>query len=112
MVSVLNKKAFKLPRVEKEKFIRLLNLGLNYDRAQGVFNIKSYNNLEKLVDTIAGILNTDIVFLQNCIRCGKDFACGDCKYGELCSTKNLPLSCVCPQCLRDRKQFEEYLQKF
>ncbi|MCX6644039.1 MAG: hypothetical protein ABSB10_06020 [Candidatus Bathyarchaeia archaeon] len=112
MVTVLNKKAFKLPRVEKEKFILLLRLGLEYNREQGVFSISSYNNIEKLMDTIASILNTEVVFLQNCTRCGKDFSCGDCKYNELCTTKNLPLSCVCPQCLRDRKQFEEYLEKF
>jgi len=111
-VTVLNKKAFKLPRVEKEKFILLLRLGLEYNREQGVFSISSYNNIEKLMDTIASILNTEVVFLQNCTRCGKDFSCGDCKYNELCTTKNLPLSCVCPQCLRDRKQFEEYLEKF
>ena len=112
MVTVLNKKAFKLPRVEKEKFILLLRLGLEYNREQGVFSISSYNNIEKLMDTIASILNTEVVFLQSCTRCGKDFSCGDCKYNELCTTKNLPFSCVCPQCLRDRKQFEEYLEKF
>jgi hypothetical protein len=112
MVTVLNKKAFKLPRVEKEKFILLLRLGLEYNREQGVFSISSYNNIEKLMDTIASILNTEVVFLQNCTRCGKDFSCGGCKYNELCTTKNLPFSCVCPQCLRDRKQFEEYLEKF
>jgi hypothetical protein len=112
MVAVLNKKAFKLPRVEKEKFILLIRLGLDYNREQGVFSIKSCNNIEKLMDTIAGILNSEIVFLQSCARCGKDFPCSDCKYNDLCTTKDLPFSCVCPQCLRDRKQFEEYLEKF
>jgi hypothetical protein len=112
MVAVLNKKAFKLPRVEKEKFILLMRLGLEYNREQGVFSISSYNNIEKLMDTIGSILNTEVVFLQSCTRCGKDFPCGDCKYTDLCTTKNLPFSCVCPQCLRDRKQFEEYLEKF
>ena len=112
MGTVLNKKAFKLPRVEKEKFILLLHLGCEYNRELGVFSIKSYNNIEKLMDTIGGILNTEVVFLQSCTRCGKDFACGDCKYDELCTTKNLPFGCVCPQCLRDRKQFEQYLEGF
>jgi hypothetical protein len=112
MVAVLSKKAFKLPRVEKEKFILLIRLGLDYNREQGVFSIKSYNNIEKLTDTIASILNSEVVFLQSCTRCGKDFGCSDCKYNESCATKDLPFSCVCPQCLRDRKQFEDYLQKF
>jgi hypothetical protein len=105
MVVVLSKKAFKLPRVEKEKFILLIRLGLDYNREQGVFSIKSYNNIEKLTDTIASILNGEVVFLQSCSRCGKDFPCSDCKYNELCTTKDLPFSCVCPQCLRDGKQF-------
>ena len=112
MVTVLNKKAFKLPRVEKEKFLLLMRLGLDYNREAGVFSIKSCNDIEKLMDTITGILGTEVMFLQTCTRCGKDFPCGDCKYNELCTTKNLPFSCVCPQCLRDRKRFEEYLSKF
>jgi len=112
LVAVLNQKAFKLPRVEKEKFILLMHLGLDYNHEQGVFSIKSCNNIEKLMDTMASILGTEVVFLQSCIRCGKAFPCTDCKYNKLCTTKNLPLSCVCPQCLRERKQFEEHLQKF
>jgi hypothetical protein len=100
MAVVLSKKAFKLPRVEKEKFILLIRLGLDYNREQGVFSIKSYNNIEKLADTIEGILNSEVVFLQSCTRCGKDFACSDCKYNEVCTTKDLPFSCVCHQCLR------------
>ncbi len=109
---VLNKKAFKLPRVEKDKFVTLMHLGCDYNRDQGVFSIKSYNNIEKLMETISGILDNEVIFLQSCTRCGKDFACGECKYDELCTTKNLPFSCVCPQCLRDRKHFEQYLEKF
>jgi hypothetical protein len=112
MVAVLNKKAFKLPRVEKEKFVSLMHLGLDYNRETGVFSIKSCNDIEKLMDAITGILGCEVVFLQTCTRCGKDFPCGGCKYDELCSTKNLPFSCVCPQCLRDRKQFEQYLGSF
>ena len=70
---VLNKNAFKLPRVEKEKFVNLLRLGLEYNRDKNVYLIKSYNNIEKLMDTISSILGVEVVFLQNCIRCGKDF---------------------------------------
>ena len=111
-MAVLNPKAFNLPRVEKEKFILLMHLGLNYDHEQGVFSVKDCNNIEKLMDTLAGILGTEVVFLQTCARCGKTFPCSDCKYSDLCATRNLPFSCVCPQCLRDRKHFEEYLAKF
>lgn len=100
-MAVLNKKAFKLPRVEKEKFFLLLRLGLEYNREQGAFSISSYNNIEKLVDAISGILNEEVKFLQNCIICGRDFPCQDCKYYEACATKDLPFSCVCPRCLKE-----------
>lgn len=102
----LNKKAFKLPRVEKEKFILLLRLGLNYDRIQGAYSVNNYNNIERLTETIANILNVDDVrFTQTCSFCDKDYSCNDCKYKELCSTKNLPFPCVCPQCLKEGKTF-------
>ncbi len=101
---VLNKKAFKLPRVEKEKFMLLINSGLCYNREQCLYSIKNYNDIENLIDIIIGILNTEVIFLQSCTRCEKDFACVHCKYDKLCTTKNLPFGCVCPQCLMDRKQ--------
>jgi len=112
MVAVLNPKGFKLPRVEKEKFVLLIHLGLDYNREQCLYSIKNYNKIEKLLETIGSILNTEVTFLQTCTRCEKDFPCSDCSYIDLCTTKNLPFSCVCPHCLRDRKHFEEYLEKF
>ena len=72
MVVVLNPKGFKLPRVEKEKFILLIHLGLGYNRELGLYSIKDYNNIEKLVDALSEILNTEIVFYQTCTRCGRD----------------------------------------
>lgn len=111
MVIVLNKDGFKLPRLEKEKFVSLMRSGLNYNRDLGLFSIKSCNNIEKVMEAVGSILGDEVVFLQSCIRCGKSFPCKNCNYEELCTTKNLPFSCVCPQCLRDRKQFEEYLEK-
>jgi hypothetical protein len=42
MVTVLSKKAFKLPRVEKEKSILLIRLGLDYNREQGVFLLVTF----------------------------------------------------------------------
>jgi len=106
MVLVLNSKAFKLPRIEKEKFISLMHLGLDYNRDQGIFSIKSCNNIEKIIQAVGSILGSEVVFLQSCTRCGKDFPCSNCKYYEVCTTKNLPFSCVCPNCLRDRNSLE------
>lgn len=112
MTIVLNSKGFKLPRLDREKFVNLMHLGLDYNRDTMLFSIKSYNNIEQIIDEVSGILKDEVVFLQSCIRCGKAFPCKGCSYIEMCTTKNLPFSCVCPQCLRDRKNFEEYLTKF
>jgi hypothetical protein len=112
MTIVLNSKGFKLPRLEREKFLNLMHLGLDYSRDTMLFSIKSYNNIEQVIDEVSAILKDEVVFLQNCIRCGKAFPCKGCSYIDMCTTKNLPFSCVCPQCLRDRKNFEEYLANF
>ena len=108
---VLNKKGFRLLRVEKEKFILLLRLGLEYNRERAVFCVRSYNSIEKLRDTIANILNVDeVTFAQSCALCGKDFPCTGCKYYESCATKNLPFECVCRQCLKEGKTLEKPMQ--
>ena len=105
---VLNKKAFKLPFMDREKFLLLMRLGLNYDKPSGTFCLKNYNNIEKLTDALAEILKVDeVTFTQTCAVCGKDFPCTDCKYLELCSTKNLPFECVCTTCLREGKTFKD-----
>lgn len=105
---ILNKKAFKLPFMDREKFLLLMRLGLNYDKTTGMFRVANYNNLEKLAITLAEILGVDdVTFTQTCCLCGKDFACGECKYLELCETKNLPFRCVCVQCLRDGSTFKD-----
>jgi hypothetical protein len=106
---VLNKKSFTLPRVEREQFIRLMRLGMEYDRDKGTFSITSFGNIEAIVDTISNILNGEILFLQNCLICDKDFPCSECRYLEFCVTKNLPFQCVCPQCLKNGKTPQQKL---
>jgi hypothetical protein len=107
-VVVLNKKGFKLPWVETDTFNLLRRLGLNYNRELGVYSVSSYNNVEKLVDVISGILNVErVAFLQSCIICGGDFACQNCKYYESCITKDLPFQCVCPRCLKEGKNAQK-----
>ena len=98
---VLNKNAFRLPRLEKEKFVLLMRLGLEYDRTSGMFHVANCNNVEKLHDTLTEILKEEkVCFTQTCVFCCKDFPCQDCSYIEMCGTKDLPFSCVCPECLR------------
>jgi hypothetical protein len=99
---VLNKKGFRLPRIEKEKFVSILRLGLEYDRELGVFRVNNCNNIEKLVDALSEILKEKTIgFTQTCLLCGRDFSCQECRYFELCETKNLPFSCACGKCLEE-----------
>jgi len=106
-VVVLDKKSFILPRVEREKFVRLLRLGLGYNREKGSYSINNFDKIEELIDTISSILNDEVMFLQNCLMCTKVFSCSDCKYAEVCTTKNLPFQCVCPQCLKGGKPHQQ-----
>ncbi len=100
---VLNKSCFRLPRVEREKFLLLMHLGLDYNSQKGCFSIKNYNNVDKLRDALRDILKSDVVFTQTCVVCGLDFGCVSCKYAESCPTKDLPFTCVCPKCLRGER---------
>lgn len=107
---VLDKENLRLPRVEKEKFITLLRLGLDYDRDRGIFRLNNCNQIEKLANLLAEILEADeVTFAQTCISCGASFSCKNCNYLESCVTKNLPFECVCPRCLKEDKNNREHL---
>ena len=107
-MTVLNKKGFRLPRLEKEKFVLLMRLGLNYDRASGMYSVVNCNNIEKLVGALSEILGDhDLSFTQTCLACGRDFPCNECRYYELCETRDLPFSCVCGKCLEQGKTLKE-----
>jgi len=106
-VVVLDKKSFILPYVEQEKFRRLMRLGLEYNRNKGTYSISHFGNIEELLDTISSILKDEVLFLQNCLMCNKDFPCSDCTYADFCATKNLPFQCVCPQCLKEGKTHQQ-----
>jgi hypothetical protein len=106
---VLNKKGFKLPRVEKEKFILLIRLGLEYNSQHMLYSIKNYNNINQLQDTLQDILKTEIAFTQTCTICNIDFSCSTCKYVKACPTKDLPFNCICNQCLRPKRNIQQKL---
>jgi len=107
-MTVLNKKAFRLPRLEKEKFVLLMRLGLSYDRTSGTFSVNNCNNIEKIVDVLSEILHEkNLSFTQTCAVCGKDFPCDECKYYELCETRDLPFSCICGKCLEEGKVLQK-----
>lgn len=98
---VLNKKSFKLPRVDPPTWGALMRMGLQYDRDKLTYSVVNCNNVEKLLESLSDILKEDVGFTQTCLSCGKDFPCQECRYYELCETRNLPLSCLCGKCLEE-----------
>ncbi len=102
-MAILNKKAFKLPRLDPSTWGAIMRLGLQYDRATLTYSVLHYNNVEKLVESLSDILKDDVGFTQTCLVCGKEFSCQECRYFELCETRNLPLSCLCGKCLEEGK---------
>lgn len=104
---ILDKTSFKLPRVEKDTFIFLLRLGLEYSRETGTYRITNFNNAEKLMIEISSILGDELTFLQTCTICNKDIQCPECRYYAHCTTRNLPFHCVCQKCLKERQNVEE-----
>ena len=101
---VLNKNAFRLPRVDPEMFKLIIRLGLSYDRESGTFRVANSNNIEKLVETLKEILHeSGIGFTQSCVACGRDFPCQECRYYELCETRDKPSGCICGNCLEEGK---------
>jgi hypothetical protein len=103
---ILNKRGFHLPRLEKENFVLLMRLGLAYDRTSGLYHVANTNNIEKLLDVLKEIFHeNNATFTQTCLACGKDFPCQECRYFELCETKDTPSSCICGKCLEESKFF-------
>jgi hypothetical protein len=81
---VLNKKGFKLPRLDPQTWGALMRLGLQYDRTQLTYSVVNCNNVDKLLESLSDILKDDVSFTQTCLICGSDFPCQECRYFELC----------------------------
>ena len=108
-MKVLSKKSFKLPFIGKDKFVQLTRTGLGYEG--GSFFIKNYNNLEKVIDTISEILGENVSFSQTCLLCGRDFLCSDCKHHDHCTTRDLPLQCICKNCRVTPQLYDRYVKR-
>ncbi len=115
---VLDKKCFKLPYVDGQTYRELMRLGLQYDRTQRTYNAENLNpaNFESTMTLLSRILRDKVSFsqaaeaesktgraVQKCMVCGKAFSCDECRYFELCETKNIPSICVCGECLEEGK---------
>jgi hypothetical protein len=102
-MKILDKNSFKLPFLEREDFIRLIRLGVGYDKKTQSYSFVKRQNAEKVLNILEEILDPEkIGFLQTCTNCKKTFSCIDCKYQQVCNSKYLPFQCICPKCLTDK----------
>jgi hypothetical protein len=116
-MKVLDKKGFKLPYVDSQTYRELLRLGLQYDRQLRMYSAEELDTAgaEAVLALLSRILHEEVCFeeksagtqvnliLQTCGVCCKRFQCTECRYFELCETKNTPSSCVCGKCLEEGK---------
>ncbi len=116
-MKVLEKKGFKLPYVDSLTYKQLMQLGLRYDKQLRSYNAEELeeSKTNSALELLSRILHEPVCFEQSnendrkyvtnqtCVICGKSFPCGECRYLELCKTKNLPSRCVCSKCLEEEK---------
>ncbi len=114
---VLDKKAFKLPYVDNETYRELMRLGLSYDRQLRSYSAEELDEsrIEGVLALLSKVLHEPVSFEQTkestqskhveqtCLICSKRFPCEECRYFELCETKNVPSICVCGKCLEENK---------
>jgi hypothetical protein len=117
-MKILDKKAFKLPYIDSQTYRELMRLGLRYDRQQKSYSAEELDtaNIDSILELLSRILHDKACFTQikeatgnkaraalTCLVCGKQFPCQECRYYELCETRDLPLSCICGKCLEEGK---------
>jgi hypothetical protein len=116
-MKVLDKKGFKLPYVDSATYRELMRLGLRYDKAQRSYSAEELGSEGEAVvlGVLSKILHEEVSFgqtagkapfvkvVQTCVFCGKKFPCDECRYFELCETRDVSSSCVCGKCLEEGK---------
>jgi hypothetical protein len=117
-MKTLDMKCFKLPYVDSQTYRELMRLGLRYDRTQKTYSVEELNSasMDSVLELLSKILHDKACFeqttqatskpataAQTCLVCGKAFPCKECRYYELCETRDLSLNCICGKCLEEGK---------
>jgi hypothetical protein len=120
-LKVLDKKGFKLPYVDSQIYRELMRLGLQYDRQQRTYSAEELDaaGADSVLELLSRILHETVCFepasdklqkheaSQACLVCGRSFQCNECRYCELCETKDIRSSCICGKCLEEGKVLPE-----
>ena len=101
-----------------QTYRELLRLGLQYDRAQKTYSAEDLDpaSMDSVLELLSKILHDKACFEQTTEAAGNtagqprpawfaanNYPCQECRYYELCETRDLPLSCICGKCLEEGK---------
>ena len=89
---------FRLPRLGKDGFKRIVSAGVEYESKSG-FRVRNNADLLNLKLVIASELNDDVQFTFRCFSCGERASCSDCVYNSGCGIEFCG-RCVCSKCMK------------
>ena len=95
-------KWIRLPRLGSNAFKDLMRSGVKYEGGRG-FLIDTSADLKKVRYIISGALNgAPVEFIFNCMVCGKETSCRECKYRGICSIEDVSHACLCEECAESK----------
>ncbi|MEM4311004.1 MAG: hypothetical protein QXX95_01265 [Nitrososphaerales archaeon] len=98
---------FKLPRLGKETFIKLMSIGVKYDKTKG-FLVNEGTNLLSFSSVIKEALREEVEFYPKCAIDELVTPCDICAYREVCDRKEISSKCLCDECYNNRDIFTFY----
>lgn len=99
---------FKLPRLGRDTFAKLMRSKLNYDKKKGVFEITDTTKLSSVIAILNDALKDEIVLELQCILCSKSAECSNCEYADICVREEVSSLCMCKECLSKPDAYEQY----
>ncbi len=99
---------FKLPRLGRDTFARLMRAKLKYDKKRGMFEVADTTNLSSVIAILNDALGDEIVLELQCILCLKSAECSSCEYADICYREEVSNLCICKECLSKQDAYEQY----
>ncbi len=106
MIVLSRGKKFRLPRLGKDVFAKLMRAKLKYDKNDGSFEITEETDLTTVSSILKAALNEQIILELQCIICSKGAGCAECEYASMCSRASD--LCICNECLSRSDAYENY----
>jgi hypothetical protein len=99
---------FRLPRLGKDVFIKLMKLGVKYDKKHG-FIFDDQTDVKSVVLLISDVLGEEVKLYTRCALEDDNVApCDECLYKEDCDRKVVSFLCLCNDCYKSKDAFALY----